>query len=102
MHSSDFSGKLHRYSAKKFIKPVPFICHASKARQVRLKSDFNDWDSTAHPMTRQSDGAWRIEVPLTHGHHLYLFVIDGKPVLDPNAQGIARNERDEKVSLVAV
>ncbi len=48
------------------------------------------------------DGAWRAEILLNHGHHHYLFVIDGKPTLDPRAQGIARNEWNEKVSLVAV
>jgi hypothetical protein len=28
--------------------------------------------------------------------------VDGKPVLDPRAQGIGRNELNEKVSLIAV
>jgi 1,4-alpha-glucan branching enzyme len=96
MHSTEFSGKLHRYSAKKIIKPVPFICHARAAQEVHIMGDFNDWDSDSHPMQRQPDGAWRLEVFLTHGHHHYLFVVDGKPMLDPDAQGIARNERGER------
>jgi hypothetical protein len=41
-------------------------------------------------------------VVLGHGHHHYQFLIDGKPTLDPRAQGIARNEQNEKVSLIAV
>jgi hypothetical protein len=49
-----------------------------------------------------ADGAWRTEVMLSHGHHHYLLVVDGRPMLDPLAQGIALNERNEKVSLVAV
>jgi 1,4-alpha-glucan branching enzyme len=102
MHSSDFSAKLHRYSAKRLIKPVPFVCHARQAKHVHIMGDFNDWNPTSHPMKRQPDGAWRIELPLNHGHHQYLFVIDGKPVLDPGAQGIARNHEGEKVSLMAV
>jgi hypothetical protein len=53
-------------------------------------------------MKRQPDGAWLIQVPLTHGHHHYLFLVDGKPTLDPRAYGIARNHRDEKVSLLPV
>jgi hypothetical protein len=48
------------------------------------------------------DGWWFIQVPLTHGHHQYRFVVDGKPMLDPHAAGVARNERNEEVSLVAV
>jgi hypothetical protein len=47
------------------------------------------------------DGWWFIQVPLTHGHHQYRFVADGKPMLDPHAAGVARNERNEEVSLVA-
>ena len=32
----------------------------------------------------------------------YLFIVDGKPRLDPKASGIARNSRNERVSLIAV
>lgn len=90
------------YSAKNILKPVPFVCHAPHAQAVFITGDFNDWDLSSHPLRQMPDGAWRIEVQLNHGHHHYLFVIDGKPVLDPSAQGIARNEKIEKVSLVAV
>jgi len=90
------------YSAKSIIKPVVFICQAPDATAVFISGDFNDWDPTAHPLKQMPDGAWRTEVQLNHGHHHYLFVVDGKPMLDPRAQGIARNEKNEKVSLVAV
>ena len=91
-----------RYSAKNIIKPVPFICRAPQATQVCIMGDFNDWHPSAHPMKRQPDGAWRLEIPLSHGHHHYLFVVDGRSMLDPRAQGVARNIQDEKVSLIAV
>jgi len=102
MHSSDFSGTLHRYSPKRVVKPVVFICYANDAAHVSIMGDFNEWDPETHRMTRQTDGAWRIEVPLSHGHHRYIFVVDGKRMLDPRAQGIARDHNNEKVSLVAV
>lgn len=91
-----------RYSAKKMAKPINFVCLAPKAESVHLMGDFNDWDPAAHPMKRQPDGAWLVQIPLTHGHHHYLFLVDGKAVLDPRAQGIARDHRGEKVSLLAV
>jgi 1,4-alpha-glucan branching enzyme len=91
-----------RYSAKKMAKPINFICAAPEAKQVFLTGDFNDWDPAAHPMKRQPDGAWLLQVPLTHGHHHYRFLVDGKPVLDPKANGIARDHQGEKVSLIAV
>ena len=92
----------NRYSAKKTAKPINFVCVAPEAKQVNLAGDFNDWDPAAHPMKRQPDGAWLVQVPLTHGHHHYRFLIDGKAVLDPRAQGVARDHQGEKVSLIAV
>jgi 1,4-alpha-glucan branching enzyme len=92
----------HRYSAKKMLKPIPFVCSEVDAQEVFIIGDFNDWDPRTHPMKRQHDGMWRIELPLCHGHHHYLFMVDGKPLLDPRANGVARNGRNEKVSLVAV
>ena len=53
-------------------------------------------------MRRREDGCWFIEVQLPHGHHRYRFLVDGEPVLDPGGTGIARDERNERVSLVAV
>ena len=92
----------NRYSAKKMLKPVNFICVAPSAHRVFLSGDFNGWSSESHPMQRQPDGAWLLQVPLHHGHHQYRFVVDGKPVLDPRASGIARDYRGERVSLIAV
>jgi hypothetical protein len=43
-----------------------------------------------------------ITVELPHGHHRYVFLADNQPHLDPRAQGIARNDKNERVSLVAV
>ena len=90
------------YSAKSILKPVVFFCHAPDAQAVFIAGDFNDWDPGTHPFKRMPDGAWRTEVTLNHGHHHYLFVVDGRPTLDPRAQGVARNEKNEKVSLIAV
>jgi 1,4-alpha-glucan branching enzyme len=94
--------RLDHYSAKMITKPVSFVLSAPSARQVSLIGDFNDWDPDAYPMKRQPDGAWLIQVPLIQGQHHYQFLVDGKPMLDPHAQGVARNEQDQKVSLLAL
>jgi 1,4-alpha-glucan branching enzyme len=91
-----------RLSPARTIKPVNFICAVTAARHVTLIGDFNDWHPHATPMKRQPDGCWHAQLPLRAGHHHYLFLVDGKPMLDPRAQGVARNERDEKVSLLSV
>jgi 1,4-alpha-glucan branching enzyme len=91
-----------RYSAKKMSKPVHFYCEAPEANAVSVAGDFNHWNPLANPMQRMPDGRWRAEISLHHGHHQYLFVVDGKSVLDPRAQGISRNPKGERVSLIAV
>ena len=95
-------GTLNRYSAKKIAKPINFLCIAPQAKNVSLIGDFNDWHPNSNPMKRQPDGGWHIQVALSHGHHQYLFLIDGKPCLDARAQGTVRNAKNEKVSMIAV
>ena len=102
MHSYRPLSANNRYSAKSHLKPINFYCEAPHAAQVFISGDFNDWNPGSHPMERQFDGTWFAQVQLNHGHHHYLFVIDGKPTLDPRAQGVGRNELNEKVSLIAV
>ncbi len=91
-----------RLSPKKTIKPVNFICDTPDAHKVTLVGDFNDWDPEATPMKHQLDGAWTVQIQLGNGYHHYQFLVDAKPTLDPKAQGTARNEKNEKVSLIAV
>jgi 1,4-alpha-glucan branching enzyme len=93
---------LHRYSAKRIAKPVNFVCLAPGAKNVSVIGDFNNWEPNANPMKRQPDGAWTTQLNLSHGHHQYLFCVDGQTQLDPRAQGIARNQEGERVSLIAI
>lgn len=92
----------NRYSAKNNVKPVHFYCVAPEAKGVCLVGDFNGWNPLANPMRRDTSGSWTARVQLHHGYHQYLFLVDGEPMLDPKAYGIARNGRGDRVSLVAV
>ena len=89
-----------RQPARHSHKPVSFFCAAPRAQTVELVGDFNQWHP--QPMTRSVDGWWLAQVELGHGHHQYQFLVDGRPMLDPQAMGVARNEWDERVSLIAV
>jgi 1,4-alpha-glucan branching enzyme len=82
--------------------PINFICHATQAASVSLVGDFNHWDPKAHPMKRMTDRSWLITIHLKHGHHRYAFLVDGVLSLDPSAQGITRNDKGERVSLLPV
>jgi 1,4-alpha-glucan branching enzyme len=89
-------------SGRRLLHLVDFFCRAPEAKSVSLVGDFNDWAPTAHPMNRMPDGGWVIRLELPHGHHQYLFLVDGKPTLDPNAMGKVRNGSNETVSLIAI
>jgi 1,4-alpha-glucan branching enzyme len=100
-NESDALG-LSPYSAKRSLHHVAFRCDAPQAKEVRVVGDFNDWNPSATPMARQPDGYWMVSLELTHGFHEYLFLVDGNPVLDPNATGKTRNALYERVSLLAI
>ena len=102
MNTTTDAPALYRFRPKNTTKPVNFYCDAPTAASVVLVGDFNNWDDTSHPMQQRVDGGWFLQVQLTHGHHLYRFLVDGKPVLDPRGMGFARNEQNEQVSLIAV
>jgi 1,4-alpha-glucan branching enzyme len=95
-------GKADRYSAKNNLKPISFLFIAPSAKHVSVIGDFNNWSPNANPMKRQPDGGWTAQVPLKHGHHRYVFLVDGVRTLDPRAQGTARDEKNERVSLIPV
>lgn len=84
------------------LRPVNFICHAPTAKAVSLVGDFNNWNPQANPMNRMPDRGWLLTLELKHGHHRYAFLVDGVLTLDPRAQGITRNDKGERVSLVPV
>jgi 1,4-alpha-glucan branching enzyme len=83
-------------------RSVTFRCLAPEARTVTLVGDFNNWEVGVHRMTRHPNGCWQIALHLNRGNHHYHFLVDGQPVLDPLATGVARNDRDERVSLLAL
>jgi 1,4-alpha-glucan branching enzyme len=72
------------------------------AQSVTLVGDFNGWNRAATPMRRMPDGRWLASLELHHGHHRYLFLVDGNPQLDPNSTGTVRNDQNQRVSLIAV
>jgi 1,4-alpha-glucan branching enzyme len=93
---------LSSFGPKKTLRAANFVCNAPHATSVFLVGDFNQWNSAAHPMKRMPDGAWLLTVELKHGHHRYAFVVDGVLTIDPRAQGITRNDKGERVSLVPI
>ena len=95
-------GTRNLYSNKSFTKPVNFFCVAPDAKAVFIAGDFNEWNPASHPMQRSPDGNWLVQVLMNNGHHRYWFLVDGVPTLDPRAQGVSRNDKNERVSLISL
>jgi 1,4-alpha-glucan branching enzyme len=93
---------MNSFVARKTLRPINFVCNAPQAKSVSLVGDFNNWDPSAHLMKQMPDRAWFLTVELKHGHHRYAFLVDGQLTLDPKAQGITRNDKGERVSMVPV
>jgi 1,4-alpha-glucan branching enzyme len=100
--ASSSTGGSRLYSAEGTNHHVNFFCDAPTAESVMLVGDFNGWCPTATPMRRMPDGRWFVSLELHHGHHRYIFLVDRNPQLDPNATGIARDDSNNRVSLIAV
>lgn len=90
------------FAYRKPLRAVNFICNAPQAHAVSLVGDFNHWDPAANPMKQMPDRNWLLTVELKHGHHRYAFLVDGALTLDPRAQGVTRNDKGERVSMVPV
>ena len=66
---------------------VTFELHAPTANRVELIGSFNNWERGEILLEGpDATGYWSVSVPMHHGRHEYLFVIDGKKFLaDPSA-----------------
>jgi 1,4-alpha-glucan branching enzyme len=100
MNTIDVTSDNQLHSARHSLRAVNFYCRAPQARAVQLAGDFNHWSPL--PMEPRDNGWWFVQVLLSHGHHQYRFLVDGKPVLDPRAAGVSRDQSNEEVSVVAV
>ena len=47
------------------------------AESVTLCGDFNDWNTTSHPLRHYKDGHFSLSVNLPGGEYRYRFLLDG-------------------------
>jgi hypothetical protein len=64
-----------------------FTFRSRVAHRVTVVGDFNGWDPSANPMSREEGGAlWSVNVSLSLGRHVYAFLVDDTIVqTDPDA-----------------
>ena len=66
------------------IKFRNFFITDTRAKQVELHADFNNWGQNPIVLKPYSRGYFEISLALPAGEYKYVFHIDGKDVLDPN------------------
>ena len=83
---------------------VAFSLEAPDASQVSIVGDFNNWDPTATPLTRVSDGGrWEAVVPLTPGRYQFTFMIDGSRwVRDPLLPQATGDDFGQPTSVITI
>jgi retinol-binding protein 3 len=74
------------------------LAGADYARRVTLVGRFNRWDPDRTPLARDEDG-WTTRIDLPAGHHAYLFVVDGRWMVDPEN---AAHEQDRDGNVLSV
>jgi hypothetical protein len=62
---------------------IRFTFHDTNAKTVDWAGAFNNWNATANPMVRGSDGTWSIVLALPAGEQQYKLVVDGQWLADP-------------------
>lgn len=68
--------------------PVTFRLHAPGAQQVFLTGSFAAWQ-VRHALHRAADGSWWIILDLPPGRYEYLYLVDGRWILDPDAPNLS-------------
>jgi 1,4-alpha-glucan branching enzyme len=71
-------------SKKGFVRVTFELSSTLWAERVNLVGEFNDWDTTATPMTRnRSDANWKAIIELEVGQrHAFRYLLDGKEWLN--------------------
>ena len=66
-----------------------FLFHHDSATSVSLVGDFNGWNATRSPLTKDSSGLWQVavETPLP-GRYQYKFLIDGERWMEDPTNGM--------------
>ena len=66
------------------VKYRTFFITAPEAKKVELAADFNRWGKDPIELKGYRRGYFETSVALTSGEYKYVFLVDGKDVLDPS------------------
>ena len=82
---------------------VTFTAFYPGANTVQIAGDFNNWQPDRTPMKKvDTNGLWRVKLPLTAGTHRYRFVVEGHWQQDPYNEAAEPNSYGEFNSVIHV
>lgn len=70
---------------------INFALFAPKAKSVAVAGSFNNWNTNASKLKKDSNGTWTGSVRLKPGRYEYLFCVDGGWLNDPKARETVSN-----------
>ena len=79
---------------------IKFLYRNSKAKKVEIIGDFNDW--IPQPLAKGDKHSWSATIAIAPGEYAYDFVVNGKPVRDPNNATTLNTGRGFTSSLLKV
>ncbi len=74
----------------------------SRPKTVSIVGSFNRWDPEAHPMNKGKNNTWEIMISLDPGEYFYKYVVDGRPIRDPNNPNFVDDGQGGKNSMLIV
>lgn len=70
---------------------ITFKFEDTKAEEVYLVGDFNDWNTESYPMKNVGNGKWERQIVLQTGKYEYKFMVDGCWMVDPENDQTCQN-----------
>ena len=72
-------------------RKVTFALESPGANQVFIAGEFNDWNTSSHPMNKGENGSWSKSLFLPEGNYEYKFFVDDRWEIDPNNERACEN-----------
>lgn len=79
-------------SVKSLQRKIKFEFSAPEAKEVSLAGNFNQWNTQANPMKKDTKGIWKATLSLEPGQYEYRFFVDGHWENDPSCSSCVANE----------
>jgi len=83
------------------VRTVTFVFDLARAQRVFVVGDFNDWNESSHPMSKEGDH-WKLTAPLPPGEYEFKYLADGIWFNDQDAHRYVPNPWGSDNSVVAV